>query len=103
MITRRSFAAGASAATLGAVASPYVLRAGAAEAPIRIGVINSMSGSYAAYAQEGDPAFRYVIDKINKEGGIKSMGGAKIELVLADDTSQPARCATEVRRLVTEE
>ncbi len=103
MITRRNFAAGASAAAIGAVASPYVLRAGAAEAPIRIGVINSMSGSYAAYAQEGDPAFRYVIDKINAEGGIKSMGGAKIELVLADDTSQPARCATEARRLVTEE
>lgn len=103
MITRRTFAAGASAATLGAVASPFVLRAGAAEAPIRIGVINSMSGSYAAYAQEGDPAFRYVIDKINREGGVKSMGGAKIELLFADDTSQPARCATEVRRLVTEE
>ncbi len=103
MINRRAFTAGASAAALGTVASPFVRRAGAAEAPIRIGVINSMSGSYAAYAQEGDPAFRYVIDKINKDGGIKSMGGAKIELVMADDTSQPARCATEVRRLVTEE
>ncbi|HMN73011.1 MAG TPA: ABC transporter substrate-binding protein [Rhodoblastus sp.] len=103
MINRRAFTAGASAAALGAVASPFVQRAGAAEAPIRIGVINSMSGSYAAYAQEGDPAFRYVIEKINQAGGIKSLGGAKIELVFADDTSQPARCATEVRRLVTEE
>ncbi len=103
MINRRAFSAGVATAALGSVASPFVRRAGAAEAPIRIGVINSMSGSYAAYAQEGDPAFRYVIEKINKDGGIKSMGGAKIELVMADDTSQPARCATEVRRLVTEE
>ena len=103
MLNRRAFTAGASAAALGAVASPYVQRAGAAEAPIKVGVINSMSGSYAAYAQEGDPAFRYVIDKINQSGGIKSLGGAKIELIFADDTSQPARCATEVRRLVTEE
>ena len=70
---------------------------------MRIGVINSMSGPYAAYAQEGHPAFSYVIDRINAAGGIKSMGGAKIELVLADDTSQPARCATEARRLLTED
>lgn len=103
MLNRRAFTAGASAAALGAVASPYVRRAGAAEAPIRVGVINSMSGSFAAYAQEGDPAFRYVIDKINQAGGVKSLGGARIELIFADDTSQPARCATEVRRLVTEE
>ena len=103
MINRRTFTTGASAAALGTVASPFVRRAGAADATIKVGVINSMSGSYAAYAQEGDPAFRYIIDKVNKEGGVKSMGGAKIELIFADDTSQPARCATEVRRLVTEE
>ena len=62
-----------------------------------------MSGSLAAYAQEGQPAFEYVIKKINAEGGIKSKGGATIELLLADDTSQPARTAAEARRLITEE
>lgn len=102
MISRRSFALGASSTAV-AIAAPYVRRAGAEGAPVRIGVINSISGPYAAYAQEGHPAFKHVIDKINAEGGIKSMGGAKIELVLADDTSQPARCATEARRLLTEE
>jgi branched-chain amino acid transport system substrate-binding protein len=103
MISRRAFTVGVSAAAVGAVASPYVQRASAQGGPIRIGVISSMSGPYAAYAQEGHPAFLYVIDRINAEGGIKSMGGAKIELVLADDTSQPARTATEARRLVSEE
>lgn len=102
-VNRREFALGAASLTAGAVASPFVRRAGAQGAPIRVGVINSMSGSLAAYAQEGHPAFVYLIDKINAEGGIKSMGGAKIELVLADDTSQPARTATEARRLITEE
>jgi ABC-type branched-subunit amino acid transport system substrate-binding protein len=62
-----------------------------------------MSGGLAAYAQEGQPAFEHIIKKINAEGGIKSKGGAKIELVLADDTSQPARTAAEARRLITEE
>lgn len=102
-ITRREFAIGASGVLLGSVAAPFVRRAGAADSTIRIGVINSMSGGLAAYAQEGQPAFEYIIKKINAEGGIKSKGGAKIELIQADDTSQPARTATEARRLITEE
>jgi ABC-type branched-subunit amino acid transport system substrate-binding protein len=102
-ITRREFAVGASGVLLGTVAAPFVRRAGAADSTIRIGVVNSMSGGLAAYAQEGQPAFEYIIKKINAEGGIKSKGGAKIELIQADDTSQPARTATEARRLITEE
>jgi branched-chain amino acid transport system substrate-binding protein len=102
-LTRRTFGIGASGLVLGSIASPFVHRAGGAGATIRIGVVNSMSGSLAAYAQEGQPAFDYIVNKINAEGGIKSKGGAKIELVLADDTSQPARTAAEARRLITEE
>jgi ABC-type branched-subunit amino acid transport system substrate-binding protein len=102
-ITRREFAVGASGVLLGSVAAPFVRRAGAADSTIRIGVVNSMSGGLAAYAQEGQPAFEYIIKKINAEGGIKSKGGAKIELIQADDTSQPARTATAARRLITEE
>jgi branched-chain amino acid transport system substrate-binding protein len=79
-------------------------RASAADVKtIRIGVIQPMSGNFAPYAQESEPAFEYVVNKINAEGGIKSMGGAKIELLLADDASQGARTATEARRLATEE
>lgn len=81
-----------------------VAAASAAETKtIRIGVIQPMSGNFAPYAQESEPAFEYIINKINAEGGIKSMGGAKIELLLADDASQGARTATEARRLATEE
>ncbi len=102
-ITRRSFAIGSTGLVLGTVAAPWIRRAAAEAAPIRIGVINSMSGGLSAYAQEGQPALEYMIKKINAEGGIKSKGGAKIELIQADDTSQPARTATEARRLITEE
>jgi branched-chain amino acid transport system substrate-binding protein len=102
-INRRTFGRGASGLLLGSIAAPFIRRAGAAGSTIRIGVINSMSGSLAAYAQEGQPAFEYVIKKINAEGGIRSKGGATIELVMADDTSQPARTAAEARRLITEE
>ena len=75
----------------------------ATETEIRIGVIQPMSGIWSGYAQEGQPAFEYIINKINAEGGIKSMGGAKIKLFLADDASQPARTANEARRLITQD
>lgn len=101
-ITRRAFGI-VSGALLSSVAAPFVHRACAANSTIRIGVVNSMSGNLTTYAEEGQPAFEYIIKKINAEGGIKSKGGAKIELIQADDTSQPARTATEARRLVTEE
>ena len=75
----------------------------AQEPVVRIGVIQTLSGNFAAYGQESEPAFEYVIDKINREGGIKSLGGAKIRLIVADDASQGARSATEARRLATDE
>ena len=92
-----------SAAAIGGVAAalPGRVRAQSAK-PVKIGMIQPMSGGLAAYATEGQPAFNYVIRKINEGGGIKSMGGAPIEIVLADDTSQPARTAAEARRLVNE-
>lgn len=102
-VTRRTFGTVAAGALLGPMAAPYIRRASAQGSAIRIGVINSMSGSLAAYAQEGQPAFEHIIKKINNEGGIRNKGGAKIELILADDTSQPARTAAEARRLITEE
>ena len=103
MLNRRQFGLGAASLSLGAIAAPHVRTAGAQAAIVRVGVINSMSGNLAAYATEGHPAFVYIVNKINAAGGIKSMGGAKIELVIADDTSQPARTAAEARRLITEE
>ena len=89
-------------AAAGAVAGLLPLRARAAPKSIRIGMIQPMSGPLAAYATEGQPAFDYMIKKINEGGGIKSMGGATIEVVLADDTSQPSVTASEARRLVNE-
>jgi branched-chain amino acid transport system substrate-binding protein len=71
--------------------------------PVRIGAIIEMSGPLAAYGQEVWGLLKYTVDKINAEGGIKRMGGAKIELVLADDASLPSRAANEARRLITEE
>lgn len=103
MLTRRKFGLGTLGFAGASIAAPFVHGARAQTKSVRIGMIQPMSGSYAAYAQEGQPAFQYIIDKINAAGGVKSLGGARIEVLLADDTSQPARTAAEARRLVTEE
>lgn len=71
--------------------------------PLRIGLVQPMSGPLAAYGQETQPALEALVRRINRDGGIRSLGGARIELVLADDAGQPSRAATEVRRLVTTE
>lgn len=102
-MTRRAALQAIAGASAIAWAPGFIRSAGAQAKSIRIGVIQPMSGALAAYAQEGQPAFEYIINKVNAEGGIKSMGGAKLEIVLADDTSQPARTAAEARRLVTQE
>lgn len=100
MLTRRQLALGSLAT---AIAAPFIRPSYAAGGTVRIGLIQSMSGSLSAYAQEGQPALEYLVKKINDGGGIKSLGGAKLEFVLADDASQPARTAAEARRLATEE
>lgn len=97
--SRRTVLLGAAAA----LSLPAIRPSHAQGNTVRIGLIQSMSGGLSAYAQEGQPALDYIVRKINASGGIKSMGGAKIELILADDTSQPARTAAEARRLATEE
>lgn len=99
---RRQFLIGAAAVGAGSIARPIRANAQGTKT-VRIGMIQPMSGNYAAYGLEGQPAFDYVIKQINAEGGVKSLGGAQIEVVLADDGSQPSRSAAEARRLVTEE
>lgn len=98
-IGRRAGLAAGGAALLGAASRR---RARAEDKVVRIGVVQPMSGHQAAYGQQGQAALNLVVDQINASGGIKSLGGARIELILADDGSQPSRTASEVRRLVTE-
>src|SRR3546814_15362649 len=42
-------------------------------------------------------------EQINAAGGIKSMHGAKIELIFGDSQSKPINAASEAERLITQE
>ena len=70
---------------------------------VKIGLVLPLSGPTASLGQEQRAGFEYVVEEINSGGGIKSLDGAKIEVVTADDASDPRVTVDETRRLITQE
>ena len=97
-LTRRLILqAGAASAALGA---PGLLLA--QPKPIKIGLVHPVSGGLAYSGSQGRLGCQMAIDAINAAGGIKSMGGAKLEAALADSQSRPEIGVAEVERLQQE-
>jgi len=51
---------------------------------IKIGTVVPLSGPWASIGQNIKAGADFAIDEINAAGGIKALGGAKLELVAAD-------------------
>ncbi len=98
---RRGFlkAAGlaAGAATVG---FPAVLRAQAKT--IKIGVVHPVTGPLAEPGQACRLGAQMAADAINAAGGIKSQGGARLELVLGDTQTKPDVGRAEAERVVNQ-
>lgn len=69
---------------------------------IKIGSIHPLTGSYAYEAQSIINAQQLAVDEINAAGGIKSMGGKKLELVVGDSQGSADTGASETERLIAE-
>jgi branched-chain amino acid transport system substrate-binding protein len=91
------------ATALGAVATarllhaPAVLRAQGA--PIRLGVLHPVSGALSYSGQQGRLGAVMAIEEINAAGGIKALGGAKLDPVLGDAQSTPEGGNAEVEKM----
>ncbi len=96
MTNRRQFVA-QSAASAAAMAFPLV--AGAQPAPIKVGILHPVTGALAYSGQQCRAGAMMAVEDINKAGGIKSMGGARIEAVLGDAQSQPQAGAAEIEKM----
>ncbi len=95
-LTRRRLLAGAGTAGA-ALAFPPVLRA---QTPtVKIGVLHPVSGALAYSGGQSRHGARLRIEEINAAGGIKSLGGARIEPIYADAQSKPDIGASEVDKL----
>ena len=86
--------AGAASAVLGA---PGLLLA--QPKPLKIGLIHPVSGALAYAGGQGRLGCQMAIDEINAAGGIKALGGTKLEAALADSQSRPELGVAEVERL----
>lgn len=69
---------------------------------VKIGGLWPLTGSVADLGGEHMRGATYAVERINgKEGGIKSLGGAKIELVLGDSKSDKTEGVAEAEKLIT--
>lgn len=96
-LTRRTFlkaaVAGAAAASV-----PGPLRAQART--FKIGVIHTVTGPLAEPGQACRLGAQMAADAINAGGGIRSMGGMKLELLLGDTQTKPDVARAEAERVI---
>src|SRR5499426_4712767 len=102
MTNRRSFlkTAGAAAGAATLAGFPAVLRA---QAPtFKIGVVHPVTGPLAEPGQACRLGAQMAADTINAAGGIKSLNGARLELLLGDTQSKPDVGRTEAERVISQ-
>src|SRR5262249_14864962 len=85
------------------ITAPFVIRSSSAQpAAINIGVVVPLSGANAQFGVNSRNGIELVADEINAAGGIKALGGAKINLVVADATSNPSTAPNIAQRLIAQ-
>ena len=96
MTTRRHFMSQTAAA---ASAMSFPLIAGAQAKTVKVGVLHPVTGALAYSGQQCRMGALMAIEDINKAGGIKSLGGAKIEAMLGDAQSSPQAGTAEIEKM----
>ena len=96
MTTRRHFMNQTAAA---ASVMSFPLIAGAQAKTVKVGVLHPVTGALAYSGQQCRLGALLAIEDINKAGGIKSLGGAKIEAVLGDAQSSPQAGTAEIEKM----
>lgn len=89
-------ATSAPAATAAGTSAPAGTTA-AISGPIKLGMITSLTGAYTPLGSFNKQAADLLVKQFNDAGGL---GGAKIELQIEDDTSNPSQAVTAVKRLI---
>lgn len=64
---------------------------------VKIGVASTLSGPFGAYGQAGLDGIKLAVKKLNAGGGVL---GKKVDVVTADDQTDPATGATATRNLI---
>ena len=95
MTRRRTFIQQTTAAA-SALAFPLV--AGAQPKPVKVGILHPVTGALAFSGQQCREGAMLAIEDINK-AGIKSLGGAKLDVLLGDAQSTPQAGTAEIEKM----
>jgi branched-chain amino acid transport system substrate-binding protein len=100
-LRRRDFLIKAAGGAMAAGAfGAYPLRGWAAD-PVNIGALYPVTGSMAQIGQGCVNAAKLAVEMVNNAGGIKSLGGAKLNLIVSDVQSDTTVTRTETDRLIS--
>lgn len=72
----------------------------AAPKTVKIGNIIPLSGPSASVGIQGKNAREMAVQQINAAGGIKSLGGAKLEMIYADSKSDPTAGVSAAEQMI---
>src|SRR6478735_9858402 len=87
-----------SSAAIAAVqfSSPFIIKA-RGETPVRIGMVDPLTGVYAAIAQGEVVGAKFATEEINKKGGIL---GRPVELFIEDSANDVGTGVQKTRKLI---
>jgi branched-chain amino acid transport system substrate-binding protein len=87
-----------SGATLGAMqlSAPFIIKA-RGEEPVKIGMVDPLTGILSALAQSEVEGAKYAVDEVNKKGGIL---GRQVQLLVEDSANDVGTGVQKTRKLI---
>jgi len=98
---RRDFLIKSSGALAAGAVGAFNIGTAAAADTVNIGGLYPVTGSFAQIGQGCVNAAKLAVQMVNDAGGIKSLGGAKLNLIVSDVQSDPTVTRTETDRLIS--
>lgn len=101
LLRRRDFLIKSASGVLATAAFGAVPLRGWAAEPVNIGALYPVTGSFAQIGQACVNAAKLAVEMVNNAGGVKSLGGAKLNLIISDVQSDTTVTRTETDRLIS--
>ncbi len=96
---RRTFLKQSAAITAATAVAGFPAIAQSQSGPIKVGILHPVTGFLAYSGNLCRVGAKLAVEEINATGGIKSLGGTKLEAIYADAQSQPQVGVSEVEKL----
>jgi branched-chain amino acid transport system substrate-binding protein len=95
-VNRRTLLKGAAAASVIPIGAPFIIEA-RGESPVRIGMVDPMTGVYAAVAGNEVAGAKLAVEQINAKGGVL---GRQLELLVEDSANDVGTGVQKARKLI---